>query len=214
MKKPVAQFNVLFTVLKLAAAAVIAAVTATSALADTRINLSCTLNKFSPTGTYTVKNLRSYVSERIRIEISDSNQIAVFFASGTQFQGEVKRENSSKIAMEATRNTRDVIGSKFYMTYTLEWFKSNNKIFVDVEAQGYNPLGSAKGNCVVLSKSNAPSKPRTPDSAFGRAPDNRVCNMATENGTWQQRGSLQKWVVEARDRGLTLEDCEKVLKVN
>lgn len=60
--------------------------------------------------------------------------------------------------------------------------------------------------------SEVPSKQGTQDSAFGTAPDNRVCNMATGNGAWQQQRSLQKWVVEARERGLTLKDCERVLK--
>jgi hypothetical protein len=60
--------------------------------------------------------------------------------------------------------------------------------------------------------SETPSKKGTRDSAYGRAPDNRVCNMATEDGEWQRQRSLQKWVVEARERGLTLEDCEEVRK--
>lgn len=62
--------------------------------------------------------------------------------------------------------------------------------------------------------SRSPFKQGTQDSAYGRAPDNRVCNMATENGAWQQQRSLQKWVVEARERELSLEDCETVLKAN
>lgn len=60
--------------------------------------------------------------------------------------------------------------------------------------------------------SEVPSRQGTRDSAYGRAPDNRVCNMATEDGVWQRQQSLQKWVAEARERGLSLEDCERVLK--
>lgn len=60
--------------------------------------------------------------------------------------------------------------------------------------------------------SETPSRQGTQDSAYGRAPDNRVCNMATEDDKWQQQRSLKKWVDEARDRGLTLKDCERVLK--
>lgn len=59
--------------------------------------------------------------------------------------------------------------------------------------------------------SEVPSKQGTQDSAFGAAPDDRVCNMATKNGAWQQQQSLQKWVVEAKGRGLSLQDCKSAL---
>ena len=52
----------------------------------------------------------------------------------------------------------------------------------------------------------------TRDDAFGRAPRKRVCDMATENGAWEQHRSLQNWVDEARARGLTLEACGEVLE--
>ena len=55
-------------------------------------------------------------------------------------------------------------------------------------------------------------KLRGANSAFSRAPVKRVCDMATENGAWQQRRPLKKWVIEARKRGLSLEDCDRVLK--
>jgi hypothetical protein len=51
-------------------------------------------------------------------------------------------------------------------------------------------------------------------SAFGRAEDDQVCWLATQFGRWSHREDLQNWVAEARDRGLTLEDCEKILKAN
>ena len=220
MKKPVAQFNVLFAVLKLAAAAFIATVTATSAFADTRINLNCTLVNYSPSERTPVRIIRYWVPAWLRIEISDSDQVSVYLASGTQFRGEVKRENTNKIAMEATREVRDDTGQETFMTYTLEWFKSNNKIFVSAFPQGYNALGTAKGTCksFPVSQRNwegyGVSGQGTPGDPFSRAPDKRVCNMATENGAWQQRRPLQKWVAEARDRGLTPEDCVRVLKAN
>jgi TPR repeat protein/Zn-dependent protease with chaperone function len=65
-------------------------------------------------------------------------------------------------------------------------------------------------DCVKLVKANEVIR----DRAFGRAPDKRVCSMAIENGSWQQKASMQKWVDEAQDRGLTLEDCGKILKAN
>jgi len=70
--------------------------------------------------------------------------------------------------------------------------------------------GLELNDCVKLVKANEVIR----DRAFGKAPDKHVCSMAIENGSWQQKVSLQKWVDEARDRGLTLEDCEKVLKAN
>lgn len=53
-----------------------------------------------------------------------------------------------------------------------------------------------------------PSRDGTPESAFSLASDSRVCSMATTNGSWQKQHSLQKWVVEAKDRGLSLQDCK------
>ena len=89
--------------------------------------------------------------------------------------------------------------------YADEWEKNPEfSLWVD-EARN---RGLQLNDCVKLLKANEPIR----DSAFGRAPDYRVCNMATENGAWQQRQSLQNWVAEARDRGLTLEDCEKIIK--
>jgi hypothetical protein len=56
------------------------------------------------------------------------------------------------------------------------------------------------------------SREGTAVSALGRASATRVCDMATENGTWQQQRSLQEWVNEARKRGFTPEKCDKFLK--
>ncbi len=60
----------------------------------------------------------------------------------------------------------------------------------------------------------APSRVGTPDAAYAQAPNRRVCNMATENGAWQQQRSLQKWVDEAKSRGLSPTQCGRILSSN
>lgn len=209
MRNMAALSSPLFAVLQLAAVALMGTIPATSSFADTRVSIDCAMERFSPLGRYGTDTLRGWVTERIQVEISDTNQVRVILASGAQFHGEVKRENSNKIAMEAARASRDNVGRETFITYSLEWFKTNNKLFVDVVPQGYNPMGSARGICKAASQSNSPYKPRSPDSVFGRSPDNIVCDMATENGAWQQQNVRRKWVLEARGRGLTLEDCGK-----
>jgi hypothetical protein len=216
MKKPVVQISLLFVALRLATAAFIVTVTAASAFADIRNNLSCTVDDYSPQGLYPAKILRDWVPERIRIEIWENNDVKVYFSSGRVAHGEVKRENSNKIAMDAVVEVRDDVGRETFMTYTLDWFKSSGKIFVDALPQGYNPIGTAKGNCKVATGSKAPAKPRTPDSVFGKAPDTRVCDMAIRlrDGEWDQRQTFILWVDEARKRGLKPRDCVKLLEAN
>lgn len=148
-----------FAALQLSAMAFFSIFVTTSALADTRVSINCTIDKFRPSGPYTVRTLKGWVSERMNIEISDSNQVEVTLASGARFQGEVNRENSKKISIVATRKVTDHLGRKTYMTYTLEWFKSNNKIFVDVLPQGYQSMGTAKGNCKAATASSASQVP-------------------------------------------------------
>lgn len=59
-----------------------------------------------------------------------------------------------------------------------------------------------------------PPRQRTPRNPFSDAPDERVCDMATENSAWEQRNARRKWVLEARERGFTLDDCREILKAN
>ncbi len=135
---------------KVAAAAFITILTAIPAAADIRINLRCTIDDYSPLGNYPVSTLRSWVPKTIHVDISDSNQVKILLSPTYNFPGEVKRENASKIAMEATREATDSYGRKAFMSYALEWFKTSGRLFVEISAQGYNPLGTAKGKCEAV----------------------------------------------------------------
>lgn len=193
----------------LSGALVISTIAASSALADTRRNLTCAMNNYLPKGKYSVRTLKSWIPENIKVEFSDNDEVNVALVSGfgipERIPGEIRRENSNKIEFQAARYAKDNIGRVETMIYNLEWFKSNNKIVIHAGGQGFLPMGRASGNCNGANNRG---------SAYSKAPDLRVCNMATQNGLWEQKQSLQKWVAEARDRDLSLETCEKVLKVN
>jgi hypothetical protein len=203
---------------QIAVATLIVMFTATSTHAEGSMNLSCSMDKYKPNGRYSVDRLRSWIPDKLRVEVSDADQVTVYVASGPaigrQFNGEVKRENSNKIVMEATQKVRDKLGQETFMNYTLELFKSSDKLIVNANPQGYRELGYANGKCKAFPVSAGTtatqpsvSKPRSPDTVFGRAPDNIVCDMATENGAWQEQNARRNWVLEAKARGLTLKDC-------
>jgi hypothetical protein len=174
-----------------------------SAFAETQTRLHCTIDDYSPLGRTNVETLRSWMPESIRVEIAENKQVQVFLRPNAIAQGEVRRTSANKLVMSAVREVKDNVGRKTFMTYTLEWFKSNGRIFIEVEPQGYAVLGTAKGTCRTLSSQ------ATPERSFGRAPVARVCDMAIENGTWRRQKSWQKWVAEAQARGLSVQDCEK-----
>lgn len=56
----------------------------------------------------------------------------------------------------------------------------------------------------------------TEDSAFGKATDTQVCDMAIRlrDGAWDQSGTFRPWVDEARNRGLKPKDCLKLLEAS
>ena len=123
----------------------------TSASAAMRVNLLCTIDNFLPEGAYTVDELKNWISEQLRIEIYDDNRVIFYLASGFRIDGKVERENSSKIAFDGVRRLANDDGQITYATYSLEWFKQNNRIFMDVAPEGSSFIGIAKGKCEILS---------------------------------------------------------------
>ena len=188
------------------------------ASADESYKLECTLDKYRPGQNYTEVELRGWIPDKLVVDRKGNQSIQIYFPSGNRrIEGEVFRENNKKFSVRFHQRS----ASKDNVTFSLDYFKESGKIFVTEQTQAaYAPMGDISGTCKsfpVTQRNRAGygvSGQGTPGDAFSRAPDKLVCNMATEYGAWQQRRPLQKFVAEARDRGLTLEDCERVLKAN
>ena len=135
----------------IAFATLILANLANSASAAMQISLLCTIDNFLPEGAHTVDELKNWISERLRIEIYDDNRVIFYLASGLRIEGKVERENSNKVAFEGVTRLANDYGQIAYAIYSLEWFKNNNRIFVDVAPEGLSFIGIAKGKCENLS---------------------------------------------------------------
>lgn len=141
----------LFLLTKIAFATLVLANLTNSASAAMRVSVLCTIDNFLPEGAHTVDELKNWISERLRIEIYDDNRVIFYLASDLRIEGKVERENSNKIAFEGVRRLANDYGQITYATYSLEWFKNKNRIFVDVAPEGLSFIGIAKGKCEIQS---------------------------------------------------------------